>query len=125
MKVLMMLVPVLVLAGCGRRRRSVHTLGLEEAGDGDSATFQSGAVGFREGVLLVALDVDGSHNLTLRAVHHRYDDLRSGAAEGGEIPRVFGYVAREDGLPGGDCRAAQALGDRETGINGRSGTVEG
>src|SRR5829696_9243425 len=79
----------------------------------------------RPRVLLYALDVDGPHDLPLRAHHHRYDDFRSGAAEVGEIPRVFGHVAHDDGLPGGDRGAAQASGDRETGINGRSGTVEG
>src|SRR5829696_4389358 len=66
-----------------RPRLLVHALGLENAGDGDRAMFQSGAVGFREGVLLFALDVDGPHDLPLRA-HQRNDDFRSGAAEGGE-----------------------------------------
>ena len=41
------------------------------------------------------------------------------------IPGVFGHVTRDDGRLRGDRRAAQALGDRETGINGRSGTAEG
>ena len=84
----------------GRRRRPpVHALGFEETGEADRATLQSGAVGFREGILLFALDVDGPHDLSLRTVHHRYDDLRLRAAEGGEIPGVFGHVARDDGSP--------------------------
>jgi hypothetical protein len=48
----------------------VHALGLEKAGDGGRATLQSGAVGFREGVLLFALAVDGPYDLPLRALHH-------------------------------------------------------
>src|SRR5215207_3312831 len=58
-----------------RRRWLVHALGLEKAGDGDRATLQSGAVGFREGVLLFALDVNGPHDLPLHTLHHRYDDF--------------------------------------------------
>ena len=100
----------------------MHALGFEETGDADRATLQSGAVGL--GILLFALDVDGPHDLSLRTVHHRYYDLRLGAAEGGEIPGVFGHVARDDGLPGGDRCAAQALCDRETVMNGRSGPLK-
>jgi hypothetical protein len=53
----------------------LRPLFLEKRGDGGRAALQGGAVFLREGVHLLAFDVDGAHDLPPCAIRDRDDDL--------------------------------------------------